>query len=296
MENRFNEVPSRVTISNIGKVVKSIPLFGDNMAVKLTPGDVLILKAENSTQTIHYESLACVGLLVESEALDGSGVDEEGNTICPRVVIAQTIDRGDGSMNLKLSCPAKDAEIYYTTDDGIADNKITTSGTKYTAGTILEIVNDCTFRAVAKSGSYDKESKVATKEIDYTELKVAKVSLPEAKADLLGKSLSDLQENVKINAGDVVSGTLKYVGEFDAFAKGEKGNFLALYFEDAKAGQDIKFQLVGNGTVMTEPRLVDKKDGQIIVKVANTDQVLVITQSGKETRTLKFTGLKLEKE
>ncbi len=126
----------------------------------------------------------------------------------------------------------------------------------------------------------------------------SKVAIPSGKTSLnLGeKTVQDLCENVNIE-GDNVTGTLKYVENWTEFSKTDNsGNFLPLYFEEAKgqAKGTIKVELKGTGAKLKKPVAVDEKDGLTVFQIHDKDNTLEITQEGKETRTLNLSGLELK--
>ena len=103
-------------------------------------------------------------------------------------------------------------------------------------------------------------------------------------------------ENLSIE-GDNVKGSLKYVKNWTEFSKTDNsGNFLPLYFEEAKgqAKGTVKVELKGTGAKLKKPVAVDEKDGLIVVQIHNKDNTLEITQDGKETRTLVLNKLELK--
>ena len=103
-------------------------------------------------------------------------------------------------------------------------------------------------------------------------------------------------ENLSVE-GDNVKGSLKYVENWTEFSKiDNSGNFLPLYFEEAKgqAKGKVKVELKGTGAKLKKPVEVDEKDGLIVFQIHDKDNTLEITQEGKETRTLKLSELELK--
>ena len=128
----------------------------------------------------------------------------------------------------------------------------------------------------------------------------SKVAIPSGETSLnLGeKKVQDLCENLGIE-GDNVKGSLKYVENWTEFSKTDNsGNFLPLYFEEAKgqAKGTVKVELKGTGAKLKKPVSVDEKDGLIVFQIHNKDNTLEITQEGKETRTLKLSELELKQQ
>lgn len=122
------------------------------------------------------------------------------------------------------------------------------------------------------------------------------MAIPSNETQLLGeKTVNDLCTDLSLE-GDNLTGTLNYINNWTEFDKTDNsGNFLPLYFEEAK-GQTkgtVKVELKGTGAKLKKPVAVDEKDGLIVFQIHDKDNTLEITQEGKETRTLKLTGLTL---
>ena len=120
----------------------------------------------------------------------------------------------------------------------------------------------------------------------------------ETSLNLGEKTVQDLAENLSIE-GDNVKGSLKYVENWTEFSKTDNsGNFLPLYFEEAKgqAKGTVKVELKGTGAKLKKPVAVDEKDGLIVFQIHNKDNTLEITQEGKETRTLILSELELKQK
>ena len=114
-----------------------------------------------------------------------------------------------------------------------------------------------------------------------------------ATTDLLGKSVTDLQENVSIN-GDVISGILKYVADYSSAGYGpdeKAGNFIAFHV-DIPGCDDATITATANNRTKTFD-----DDGLDITRVSSTAQTIVLTASKEGytdvTKTLKLTGLTL---
>ena len=127
-----------------------------------------------------------------------------------------------------------------------------------------------------------------------------KVSVPSRETSLnLGeKTVQDLCENLNIE-DDNVTGSLKHIDNWTEFSKTDNsGNFIPLYFEEAKgqAKGTIKCELKGTGAKLKKPVAVDEKDGLIVFQVHNKDNTIEITSEGKETRTLNLSQLELKTE
>ncbi len=120
----------------------------------------------------------------------------------------------------------------------------------------------------------------------------------ETSLNLGEKTVQDLCENLSIE-GDNVTGSLKHIEgwkEFSSKSDEQTGNYLPLYFEEAK-GQPkgtIKCEIKGTGAKLKKPVAVDEKDGLIVFQIHNKDNTIEITSEGKETRTLILTQLELK--
>ena len=122
----------------------------------------------------------------------------------------------------------------------------------------------------------------------------------ETSLNLGEKTVQDLCENVSLD-GDNVTDALNYVEnwtEFSSKSDENTGNFLPLYFEEAKgkAKGTVKCELKGTGAKIKKPVSVDSKDGLIVFQVHNQDNTIEITSKGKETKTLTLTSLELRQE
>ena len=128
------------------------------------------------------------------------------------------------------------------------------------------------------------------------------MAVPSAETSLnLGeKTVQDLCENVNLD-GNNVTGALNHIEgwkEFSSKSDENTGNFLPLYFEEAKgqAKGTVKCEIKGTGVKLKKPVAVDEKDGLIVFQVHDKDNTIEITSEGKETRTLNLTGLELKTE
>ncbi len=127
------------------------------------------------------------------------------------------------------------------------------------------------------------------------------MAIPSNETQLLGeKTVQDLCESLSIE-GDNVKGTLNYVENWTEFSKDSSentGNFIPLYFEEAKGAKKgaVKVELKGTGAKLKKPVAVDEKDGLIVFQVHNKDNTLEITSEGKETRTLILKELTLKQK
>ncbi len=108
---------------------------------------------------------------------------------------------------------------------------------------------------------------------------------------LLGKKVSDLQENIKIDDKDAITGKLKYVANFDSYSKGASGYFLCIKVVEATKGDTVTVKVTGTGASNIQKTL--DSDGIVICKIGNNDNKITIGNSGK-TKDLTVTGLTLE--
>ena len=96
---------------------------------------------------------------------------------------------------------------------------------------------------------------------------------------ILGKNPADLQSNVVIGPSGI-SGTLKYVENFDQFSTGAKGNFLALKYESD--ADEVKVGLVpsmGSGMVTLD---ADMNSVMQITDASTQSLKVVMTKGGVE--------------
>lgn len=87
-----------------------------------------------------------------------------------------------------------------------------------------------------------------------------------------------------------VTGTLKYVENYDGFSEGAEGNFLAIEVEEAKNGDTIQFelsdsQIKGNGFLNSE-------DPLLVCKIHSNSQTITLT-NGSTKVVLDLSGLTL---
>ena len=120
------------------------------------------------------------------------------------------------------------------------------------------------------------------------------ITIPGDDQQLLGMQVSNLQQDIQIGEDNVVRGILKYVSGFTQFGESlQDGNFLALYFPEAKAGKNVSCEVKGSEAVLGRAVQVDPQDGTIIIKIANQQQTIDVTVDGELKRTLTLTGLTL---
>ena len=117
---------------------------------------------------------------------------------------------------------------------------------------------------------------------------ISKVVKPIANdTQLLNRQISDLQDNISIDKDGKVTGTSKYVQDFKDFstlADEQKGNYLALQFQEAIDGREVK---VG----IRKQKKLDS-DGQIILILKDgKTKPIKVTVDGDETYELDLSGL-----
>lgn len=110
-------------------------------------------------------------------------------------------------------------------------------------------------------------------------------------ANVYGMEVSKLQSGVTVDSENILHGALHYVKNYDGYAKGAEGNFVALRLTaPADAEVTYKTDAVPNGKLTPDDRLM-------VWKVPSTDKSLSITvKRGEETVTTEYkaSGLILE--
>lgn len=192
----------------------------------------------------------------------------------------------------------------------------TTGGLTSSKGKIIDIKDKKVSDMLLKAGiieKYDKsdassddlqrqitqlESEKEKLESELAVFKEIKVQIPDgATVTTLGeKTVEEFQENITISPENSVQGSLKYLASFEEFSKDAKGNFLALYFPEAKADTTITCEVKGDGAKLKKPVAVDQKDGLIVLQIANKNQTIEVVSDGKTTKTLTLTDLELKTE
>ena len=142
------------------------------------------------------------------------------------------------------------------------------------------------------------ESEKEKLESELAVFKEIKVQVPDgATVTTLGeKTVEEFQENVTISPENSIQGSLKHLASFEEFGKDAKGNFLALYFPEAKADKVITCEVKGDGSKLKKPVAVDQKDGLIVLQIANKNQTIEVVSDGMTTKTLTLTELDLKTE
>lgn len=120
----------------------------------------------------------------------------------------------------------------------------------------------------------------------------------ETSVDLLGKIVTDLQDEVSVS-GDTISGTLLYVDDYTGFSGDpaeQVGHYLVVKCT-ADEGDTIVLDLIGG---VHGPVTLDD-DGICVIRITDTaNQMLKYTATGAdgstETKLYKLTGLTLAPE
>lgn len=111
-------------------------------------------------------------------------------------------------------------------------------------------------------------------------------------ANAYGKTVSDLQSNIKIS-GNAISGTLNYVTGYTGFNGAEPteqaGNFLALDFSATPFPSPCTVELVGG---KKGPVALTSDDHFCVFRVTATTQSIKLTANGGN-KTFTLTGLTL---
>ena len=151
-------------------------------------------------------------------------------------------------------------------------------------------------KSITLNGSYDV-TQYATASVAVTPSLDVVVSAVEGSVDLLGKTASELQEDVAI-ANGAITGTLKYVTGYTGFSgdvSEQSGNYLAIKCE--AIADSITVELVG-GT-LGHPVTLDS-DGMIVLRITNTEtqSITVVATKGNvsETHTFSIADLVLTPE
>lgn len=120
-----------------------------------------------------------------------------------------------------------------------------------------------------------------------------------ASEDLLGKDVTDLQEDIEIDPDEgTIEGTLKHVTGYTGFsgtAAEQSGNYLALHCEALPEADSITVELIG-GTV-GHPVTLDA-DGLIVLRITDNETQKIRVTAWKDgasvVQTYDLSGLTLE--
>lgn len=122
------------------------------------------------------------------------------------------------------------------------------------------------------------------------------VTAPDGTTDLLGKTASELQENITISTDNLISGKLLYVTDYTGFSNQpseQQGNYLALKIvDDAGSTASRTFELLGG---KSGEKAIDS-DGLIVLRItnANTQSLRVTITEAKDSITKVYSLKDLE--
>lgn len=102
-------------------------------------------------------------------------------------------------------------------------------------------------------------------------------------ADLLGKKASQLQKDIAFGSG-AITGTLKYVAEYNGFSAGAKGNFIALHITPKQANTTITVEIVGG----TSGEVTLDADGLFIGQIEAGESIRIKATKGDTTKTYNY--------
>ena len=124
------------------------------------------------------------------------------------------------------------------------------------------------------------------------------VNAEDGEANLFGKTVNELQENVVIGE-DAITGTLKYVSGYTGFSSvvsEQAGNYLALRIDTDEPEALTTVELVGG----TKGPVVLDDDMNIVLLIRDKDaqsiKVTMETDEDSLTKTYDLSGLTLETE
>ena len=124
------------------------------------------------------------------------------------------------------------------------------------------------------------------------------VSPEDGEANLFGKTVDSLQENVVVGESEI-TGTLKHVTDYTGFSSNvseQSGNYLALKVETDSEDAITTVELVGGtkGPVTLD----DDMNIVLLIKNKDTQSIKVTVDDGEDsaTKTYGLTGLTLETE
>ena len=152
--------------------------------------------------------------------------------------------------------------------------------------------DDTEVRSLISGLNSTKADKTSVEEI--TPIACTAVS-PDSAIDLSGKSSSELQANVTVNANNIVSGTINYVTGYTGFStetSQQSGNYLALQFT---AADDVELYGEVTGTGNSEPSKLGE-NGILVVRLSsNTQMIKIYAFEGNKSTIIiyRLTGLTL---
>lgn len=124
------------------------------------------------------------------------------------------------------------------------------------------------------------------------------VNAEDGEANLFGKTVNELQENVVVGE-DAITGTLKYVSGYTGFSSvvsEQAGNYLALRIDTDEPEVLTTVELVGGtkGPVVLD----DDMNIVLLIKDKNSQSIKVTMETDEDslTKTYDLSGLTLETE
>lgn len=124
------------------------------------------------------------------------------------------------------------------------------------------------------------------------------VNAEDGEANLFGKTVNELQENVVVGE-DAITGTLKYVSGYTGFSSvvsEQAGNYLALRIDTNEPDTLTTVELVGGtkGPVVLD----DDMNIVLLIKDKNSQSIKVTMETDEDslTKTYDLSGLTLEIE
>lgn len=124
------------------------------------------------------------------------------------------------------------------------------------------------------------------------------VNAEDGEANLFGKTVNELQENVVVGE-DAITGTLKYVSGYTGFSSvvsEQAGNYLALRIDTNEPDTLTTVELVGGtkGPVVLD----DDMNIVLLIKDKNSQSIKVTMETDEDslTKTYDLSGLTLETE
>ena len=117
------------------------------------------------------------------------------------------------------------------------------------------------------------------------------VAEPGPEEDLLGKTVTDLQQNITGFDTGRLKGESKYIENYEGIPEPSErtGNFLALHFEQAKQGYTVKVGFFGGKQTTLDT------DGNYVIKLKDKKPLVAIVEKGTEkgTKQIDISGIKL---
>lgn len=122
----------------------------------------------------------------------------------------------------------------------------------------------------------------------------------DSSAEILGETVSNLQEDIAISDDNEITGTLKYVTDYTGYSKSpelQEGNFLALTLADNDFRDIVSCTVELDPTEGSGPvEIRNDPDHNFVARIVSTAQKLIIkyrTYTGNKTVEYDLTGLTL---